>query len=100
MRRCGELRSSTAPLQAASHSQLAHHPPPTTLYLPHRYASLPGQQSYAVTARVMNYFCNMNSKAMFRYMLNDQDMMKKHLPVSVSAASQHTAKGVARKQSH
>ena len=48
----------------------------------------------------MNYFCNMNSKAMFRYMLNDQDMMKKHLPVSVSAASQHTAKGVARKQSH
>ena len=48
----------------------------------------------------MNYFCNMNSKAMFRYMLNDQDMMKKHLPVSVSAASQNTAKGVARKQSH
>ena len=38
----------------------------------------------------MNYFCNMNSKAMFRYMLNDQDMMKKHLPVSVSAASHST----------
>ena len=95
---CSSSTVITAHCKQSSTQPQATHPSP--LPYPHRYASLPGQQSYAVTARVMNYFCNMNSKAMFRYMLNDQDMMKKHLPVSVSAASQHTAKGVARKQSH
>ena len=47
------------------------------------WAALPTQPSVGVSARVMNYFCNMNSKTMFRFMLDDPQLMTKHRPVSI-----------------
>ena len=31
----------------------------------------------------MNYYCNLNSKVMFRFMLDDEELMAKHRPVSI-----------------
>ena len=47
--------------------------------------ALPGEQSHAVAARVMNYWCHMNSKALFRFMLDDPELndMARHRPVSI-----------------
>jgi hypothetical protein len=54
-----------------------------TCSVPHRYAALPGVQSHGVSVRVMNYFCNMNSKTLFRFMLDDATLMARHRPVSI-----------------
>ena len=54
-----------------------------TCSVPHRYAALPGMQSHGVSVRVMNYFCNMNSKTLFRFMLDDATLMARHRPVSI-----------------
>ena len=47
------------------------------------WATLNGQPSHGVAARVLNYFCHMNSKTLFRYMLDDAPLMSKHRPVSI-----------------
>lgn len=47
------------------------------------YAAVNGHPAHGVSARVMNYFCHMNSKTMFRYMLNDNELMRRHRPVSI-----------------
>ena len=47
------------------------------------WATLPGEAAFGVSARVMNYFCNLNSKVLFRFMLNDEEMMARHRPVSI-----------------
>ena len=47
------------------------------------WAVTPGQPSHGVSARVSNYFCHMNSKTLFRFMLNDGALMSQHRPVSI-----------------
>ena len=47
------------------------------------WATLPGAPTHGCSTRVMNYFCNMNSKTMFRFMLDDPQLMTKHRPVSI-----------------
>ena len=47
------------------------------------WATLAGEVPQGVSARVMNYFCHMNSKTLFRFMLLDAELMKAHRPVSV-----------------
>jgi hypothetical protein len=47
------------------------------------YAALPGMMSHGVSSRVMNYYCHMNSKTLFRFMLDDDSLMARHRPVSV-----------------
>lgn len=42
------------------------------------WATLPGQPGHGVSARVMNYYCNMNSKTMFRFMLDDPELISNH----------------------
>ena len=47
------------------------------------YVALPGARAHGVSARVMNYYCNLNSKTLFRFMLDDKTLMATHRPVSV-----------------
>tara|TARA_B100000768_G_scaffold135701_1_gene126582 strand:+ start:57 stop:611 length:555 start_codon:yes stop_codon:yes gene_type:complete len=34
-----------------------------------RYVALPGRDAHGVSSRVLNYFCHMNSKTLFRYVV-------------------------------
>ena len=47
------------------------------------YIALNGRPALGLSTRVMNYLCNMNTKALFRYMLSDEAFMRRHRPVSV-----------------
>lgn len=47
------------------------------------WATLPGEPAFGVSARVMNYYCHLNSKVVFRYMREDTEMMRSHRPVSI-----------------
>ena len=47
------------------------------------YAARSGSAAHGVSSRVMNYFCHMNSKTLFRFMLADEALMARHRPVSV-----------------
>jgi hypothetical protein len=47
------------------------------------WATLPGEPAFGVSARVMNYYCHLNSKIVFRYMLQDEPLMQAHRPVSI-----------------
>ena len=44
------------------------------------WATLPREVPQGVSARVMNYYCHMNSKTMFRFMLLDEQLMAHHRP--------------------
>ena len=47
------------------------------------WAAMPGEALHGVSARVMNYMCNLNSKVFFRYMREDAALFAKHRPVSL-----------------
>ena len=47
------------------------------------YAALPGRDAHGVSARVLNYLCHMNSKSLFRFMVNDEQLLAQHRPVSI-----------------
>ena len=49
------------------------------------YVAGPGRDAHGVSARVLNYWCHMNSKSMFRYMVDDEELIDvaRHRPVSV-----------------
>ena len=55
---------------------------PTTA-TPTRYAARAAEHAHGLSVRVMSYLCNMNSKSLFRYALDDAELMRGHRPVSV-----------------
>ena len=40
-------------------------------------------QPHGVSTRVMSYMCFMNSKFLFRFLVDDSELMARHRPVSV-----------------
>ena len=54
-----------------------------TSYLRERYVALPRRDAHGVSSRVLSYLCHMNSKTLFRYVVDDAALLAQHRPVSV-----------------
>ena len=48
-----------------------------------RYVALPGRDAHGISSRVLNYLCHMNSKTLFRYVVDDAVLLAQLRPVSI-----------------